>query len=99
MLSAGLRAAIRRDPACELGPNYTPVDHDQRKTLNTGFTANLPAHTWFATNVYYGSGFANGLAQDRAQGTIHGPTCRCIRPSMCRRAMRWENDGRFRLQC
>ena len=38
------------------------VDHDQRNTLNTGFTANLPAHIWFATNVYYGSGFANGLA-------------------------------------
>jgi outer membrane receptor protein involved in Fe transport len=38
------------------------VDHDQRDTLNTGFTANLPAHTWFAANVYYGSGFANGLA-------------------------------------
>ena len=41
---------------------FGPVDHDQRHTLNTGFTANLPAHTWFATNVYYGSGFTNGLA-------------------------------------
>ena len=42
--------------------DYIPVDHDQRDTLNTGFTANLPLHTWFATNVYYGSGFPNGLA-------------------------------------
>jgi outer membrane receptor protein involved in Fe transport len=50
------------DPACALGPGYTPVDHDQRNTLNTGFTANLPLHTWFASNVYYGSGFHNGLA-------------------------------------
>ncbi len=44
------------------------MDHDQRDTLNTGFTANLPLHTWFATNVYYGSGFANGLARRRARG-------------------------------
>ena len=42
--------------------DYSPLDHDQRDTLNTGFTANLPSHTWFATNVYYGSGFTNGLA-------------------------------------
>jgi outer membrane receptor protein involved in Fe transport len=50
------------DPACDLGPDYTPVDHDQRNTLNSGFTANLPLRTWFATNVYYGSGFHNGLS-------------------------------------
>ncbi len=50
------------DPACNLGPDYTPVDHDQRNTLNTGFTVNLPLRTWFAANVYYGSGFTNGLA-------------------------------------
>ncbi|HLY43333.1 MAG TPA: TonB-dependent receptor [Terracidiphilus sp.] len=56
------------DPACDLGPDYTPVDHDQRHTLNTGFTANLPLRVWFATNVYYGSGFTNGLA-----GTGEGP--------------------------
>jgi len=50
------------DPACNLGPDYGPVDHDQRNTLNTGFTANLPLRTWLSTNVYYGSGFTNGLA-------------------------------------
>ncbi len=50
------------DQACNLGPDYTPVDHDQRHTLNTGFTASLPRRVWFATNVYYGSGFTNGLA-------------------------------------
>jgi outer membrane receptor protein involved in Fe transport len=38
------------------------VDHDQRHTLNTGFNLTLPARTWFASNVYYGSGFTNGLA-------------------------------------
>jgi hypothetical protein len=58
----GFACSDPSDPACALGPDYTPVDHDQRHTLNTGFTASLPMHTWFATNVYYGSGFANGLA-------------------------------------
>jgi outer membrane receptor protein involved in Fe transport len=58
----GFACSDPTDPACALGPDYTPVDHDQRNTLNTGFTANLPLHTWFASNVYYGSGFVNGLA-------------------------------------
>ncbi|MGA3082673.1 MAG: TonB-dependent receptor, partial [Terracidiphilus sp.] len=57
----GFTCSVPNDPACDLGPNYTPVDHDQRQTLNTGFTANLPLKTWFSTNVYYGSGFSNGL--------------------------------------
>ncbi len=59
------------DPACNLGPDYTPVDHDQRNTLNTGFNANLPLHTWLASNVYYGSGFTNGLA-DSGVGPYNG---------------------------
>jgi hypothetical protein len=58
----GFTCSIPTDPACDLGPNYISLDHDQRETLNTGFTANLPLHTWFATNIYYGSGFSNGLA-------------------------------------
>jgi hypothetical protein len=58
----GFTCSIPTDPACDLGPNYIPLDHDQRDTLNTGFTAQLPQRTWFATNVYYGSGFSNGLA-------------------------------------
>ncbi|HEU5352210.1 MAG TPA: TonB-dependent receptor [Terracidiphilus sp.] len=67
----GFTCGIATDPACNLGPDYAPVDHDQRNTLNTGFTANLPAHTWFAANVYYGSGFVNGLA-DSGQGPYQG---------------------------
>jgi outer membrane receptor protein involved in Fe transport len=67
----GFTCSIPDDPACDLGPDYGPVDHDQRHTLNTGFTANLPAHAWFASNVYYGSGFVNGLA-DSGQGTYQG---------------------------
>lgn len=68
----GFACSIPTDPACDLGPNYIPLDHDQRHTLNTGFTANLPAHVWFASNVYYGSGFTNGLAGAN-QGPYNGP--------------------------
>jgi hypothetical protein len=60
------------DPACALGPQYIHLDHDQRNTLNTGFTANLPLKTWFATNVYYGSGFSNGLTGAN-EGPYNGP--------------------------
>jgi hypothetical protein len=67
----GFACTDPNNPACNLGPGYTPVDHDQRNTLNTGFTANLPLHTWFAGNVYYGSGFVNGLA-DSGQGPYQG---------------------------
>ncbi len=67
----GFTCSDPSDPACNLGPDYGPVDHDQRDTLNAGFTANLPTHTWFATNVYYGSGFANGLA-DSGLGPYQG---------------------------
>jgi hypothetical protein len=58
--------------ACDLGPNYIALDHDQRDTLNTGFTANLPLRTWFSSNVYYGSGFSNGLAAQN-EGPYNGP--------------------------
>jgi hypothetical protein len=68
----GFTCSIATDPACDLGPQYISLDHDQRNTLNTGFTANLPAHTWFATNVYYGSGFSNGLAGAN-EGPYNGP--------------------------
>ena len=65
----GFTCSVSTDPACDLGPQYISLDHDQRETLNTGFTANLPLKTWFASNVYYGSGFSNGLA--------------CSNPSSC----------------
>jgi hypothetical protein len=68
----GFSCGNPNDPACNRGPDYTPVDHDQRHTLNTGFTANLPARFWFASNVYYGSGFVNGLAGAN-QGPYNGP--------------------------
>jgi hypothetical protein len=58
----GFTCTLPNDPVCNPGFDYTPVDHDQRHTLNTGFTARLPYRTWFSSNVYYGSGFSNGLA-------------------------------------
>ena len=42
---------------------FGPVDHDQRNTLNTGFRTSLPWQSYAGVNVYYGSGFTNGLYQ------------------------------------
>lgn len=71
-VTGGFTCTDLNDEACTEGPDYTPVDHDQRHTLNTGFTAKLPMRSWFASNVYYGSGFANGLAGANA-GPYNGP--------------------------
>lgn len=50
--------------ACTAEPGYSPLDHDQRNTLNMGAEAQMPWKMFGAFNVYYGSGFANGY-QDR----------------------------------
>jgi hypothetical protein len=39
---------------------FSPLDHDQRNTLNVGGDMTLPWHAHASTNVYYGSGFTNG---------------------------------------
>lgn len=36
------------------------LDHDQRNTLSTGFSVNLPGSSYLSTNVRYGSGFLDG---------------------------------------
>ncbi|HEX8983807.1 MAG TPA: TonB-dependent receptor [Bryobacteraceae bacterium] len=36
------------------------LDHDQRHTLHTGFSLNLPFRAWASGNIYYGSGFVDG---------------------------------------
>ena len=59
-ITGGLICIPVGDPACDAGFAYTPVDHDQRNTLNVGFNASLPWHAYASTNVYYGSGFTNG---------------------------------------
>ena len=40
----------------------SPLDHDQRNTLNVGGLLTLPWRSFASTNVYYGSGFSNGMA-------------------------------------
>ena len=39
----------------------SPLDHDQRNTLNVGGDVTLPLRSYASTNVYYGSGFSNGF--------------------------------------
>jgi len=50
-------------PSCglDIPPGLSPVDHDQRNTLNFGYNASLPWQSYASTNIYYGSGFTNGL--------------------------------------
>ena len=62
-ITGGLVCPVPVTSACglDIPPGLSPVDHDQRKTLNAGFNTNLPGHSYASTNVYYGSGFTNGL--------------------------------------
>ena len=59
-ITGGLICSPPTSAECDVAPGYTPVDHDQRNTLNVGFNASLPFHATASTNVYYGSGFTNG---------------------------------------
>jgi outer membrane cobalamin receptor len=59
-ITGGLICTPVASPQCDAGFDYEPVDHDQRNTLNVGFNATLPWHSFASTNVYYGSGFVNG---------------------------------------
>jgi hypothetical protein len=59
-ITGGLVCIPIGSPACDAGFAYTPVDHDQRNTLNLGFNATLPLAFTASTNVCYGSGFTNG---------------------------------------
>lgn len=62
-ITGGLICPPSVGTACPLDipPGLAPVDHDQRNTLNVGFDGKLPWNTYASTNVYYGSGFTNGL--------------------------------------
>ncbi len=53
---------------CEPPPGLSPVDHDQRNTLNMGVNASLPWRAFASANVYYGSGFTNGLPDAQYPG-------------------------------
>jgi TonB dependent receptor/Carboxypeptidase regulatory-like domain/TonB-dependent Receptor Plug Domain len=62
-ITGGLICPSPITPSCglDIAPGLSPVDHDQRNTLNVGYNTALPWHTYASTNVYYGSGFTNGL--------------------------------------
>ncbi len=60
-ITGGLICYPPGSEACAVAPGYSPLDHDQRNTLNLGFNANLPFHAYGSFNVYYGSGFSNGF--------------------------------------
>jgi hypothetical protein len=62
-ITGGLICPSPVTPACglDIPPGLAPVDHDQRNTLNVGFNSTLPWQMYASTNVYYGSGFTNGL--------------------------------------
>lgn len=62
-ITGGLICPQPLTPSCglDIPPGLAPVDHDQRNTLNIGYTTSLPGHAYASTNVYYGSGFTNGL--------------------------------------
>ncbi len=44
-----------------LPSGLSPLDHDQRNTLNVGGDITLPWRSFASTNVYYGSGFTNAF--------------------------------------
>jgi len=44
-----------------LPAGLSPLDHDQRNTLNVGGDVTLPWRVYASTNVYYGSGFHNAF--------------------------------------
>jgi TonB dependent receptor/Carboxypeptidase regulatory-like domain/TonB-dependent Receptor Plug Domain len=69
-ITGGLICPPPVSPTCglDIPPGYSPVDHDQRNTLNVGFTANLPWRSFVSTNVYYGSGFTNGMPNTQYPG-------------------------------
>jgi hypothetical protein len=58
--TGGLICYPANSPACAVPPGYSPLDHDQRNTLNLGFDGHLPQRAFASFNIYYGSGFSNG---------------------------------------
>ena len=66
--TGGLICPASAPAGCEPPPGFAPVDHDQRNTLNLGFNANLPWQAFASTNMYYGSGFTNGMPDAQYPG-------------------------------
>ena len=69
-ITGGVVCPVPVTPACPVAipPGYSPVDHDQRNTLNVGVNSSLPWQVFASTNVYYGSGFTNGMPDAQYPG-------------------------------
>jgi hypothetical protein len=69
-ITGGVICPTPVSPSCPVAipPGYSPVDHDQRNTLNIGVNGTLPWQVFASTNVYYGSGFTNGLPDAQYPG-------------------------------
>jgi len=69
-ITGGLVCPTSNDTACPLDitSGYAPADHDQRNTVNFGFNGNLPRRAYASANVYYGSGFTNGIPDAQYPG-------------------------------
>ncbi|HXX13674.1 MAG TPA: TonB-dependent receptor [Candidatus Eremiobacteraceae bacterium] len=69
-ITGGLICPPPVSPTCglDIPPGYAPVDHDQRNTLNLGFNGNLPWQSFASVNMYYGSGFTNGMPNSQYPG-------------------------------
>lgn len=59
-LTGGLICVPIASPGCNASFAYTPLDHDQRNTLNVGYSASLPRKITASADLSYGSGFHNG---------------------------------------
>jgi outer membrane cobalamin receptor len=67
-LTGGLVCNPATSDDCEGDWAYSPLDHDQRNTLNVGLDASLPWRVFASTNVNYGSGFVNGSPNEQYPG-------------------------------
>jgi len=74
-ITGGLVCPAPVSDSCPLAipAGYSPVDHDQRNTLNVGVNSRLPRQVFASTNVYYGSGFTNGAPDAQYAGNYLPP--------------------------
>jgi hypothetical protein len=74
-ITGGVVCPLPISPACPVAipAGYSPVDHDQRNTLNFGVNGKLPWRVFASTNVYYGSGFTNGFPDAQYPGDYLPP--------------------------
>jgi hypothetical protein len=69
-ITGGVICPVPVTAACPVAvpTSLAPVDHDQRNTLNVGANTSLPWRVFASTNVYYGSGFTNGMPDAQYPG-------------------------------